>query len=97
MAEWTTQAADAIERVVGAVRDKTVRPAQTFARAVVHGLLTMFLVSSAAILLGIGAFRGLVILTGAAWAAYFIVGGIFVVAGTLCWVRRAPRPAKAAR
>jgi hypothetical protein len=90
--DWPTQAADAVERAVGTIRDKTVVPAQRATRAVVHGLLTAFFVFTAITLLVIGAFRGLVVLTGDVWLAYVICGGILVVAGALCWSLRVKRP-----
>ena len=37
MADWTTDAVDALEQAVGLVRDKTVVPAQNASRAVVSG------------------------------------------------------------
>ncbi len=57
MAEWTTQAADAIENAVSAVRDKTVVPARKATKAVVYGLLATFFVATASVLLIIGLFR----------------------------------------
>ncbi len=91
MDDWTTRAADAIESAVGAVRDRTVAPAQRATRAVVHGLLAGFFVATAVVLFVIGAFRGLVILTGEAWIAYMAAGGMLVVLGTFCWTRRTKR------
>ena len=95
--DWTTQAADAIEHAVTAVREKTVVPAQKATRAVVFGLLTMFFVATAVTLLIIGAFRGLVILTGEVWIAYLVVGGILVLAGALLWRLRLKRPSRQER
>ena len=88
MADWTTQAADAIEAAVDAVRERSVVPAQRATRAVVYGLLVAFFVLTALILLTIGVFRGLVILTGEAWIAHLSVGGMLVLAGGFCWSRR---------
>lgn len=88
MADWTTQAADAIEAAVQAVRERSVVPAQRATRAVVYGLLVAFFVTTALILLTLGAFRGLVILTGDAWIAHLAVGGMLVLAGGFCWSRR---------
>ena len=95
--DWTTQAADALEHAVAAVREKTVVPAQKATRAVVFGLLTIFFAGTAATLLVIGAFRGLVILTGEVWIAYLVVGGILVFAGALLWRLRLKRPSRAER
>jgi hypothetical protein len=90
--DWPKQAADTIERAVGAVRDKTVVPAQKATKAVVYGCLATFFIGTALTLLVIGAFRGLVILTGEVWAAYGICGGILVLAGVFCWSRREKAP-----
>jgi hypothetical protein len=89
MSDWTTEAVDNIEKVVGAVRDKTVTPAQNVTRAIVFGLLTTFFIATALTLLSIGAFRALVVyLPTGIWAPYLIGGGIFVAFGTFCWARR---------
>ena len=94
MADWTTQAADAIETAVATVRDRTVVPARKATKAVVFGLLATFFVVTALVMLVVGLFRLLVILTGEVWASYVILGGIFVIGGTFCWSKRAPRAAK---
>jgi hypothetical protein len=93
MSDWTTDAVDNIDKVVGAVRDKTVRPAQSATKAVVFGLLTTFFIAAALALFSIGAFRAVdVYLPAGVWATYLIFGGIFVLAGTFCWARRTKRP-----
>ena len=94
MADWTTDAVDTLERVIGVVRDKTVVPAQKATRAVVYGLLVAFLVVTALFMLALALFRGLVVATGDVWLAYLVLGGIFVIAGAFLWTRRAPRAAK---
>jgi|GEM_PF-494516 len=91
--DWPQQAADALEQVVGVVRDHTVAPAQRVTKAIVYGLLATFFVITALTILIIGIFRGLVVLTGDVWAAYLITGGIFVTAGALLWSRRS-KPAR---
>jgi hypothetical protein len=88
MADWTTQAADAIEAAVNAVRERSVVPAQRATRAVVYGLLVAFFVTTALVLFTVGAFRGLVLLTGDAWIAHLSVGGMLVLGGGFCWSRR---------
>jgi hypothetical protein len=93
MSDWTTEAADNVEKVVGTVRDKTVTPAQNLTKAVVFGLLTSFFIATALAVFSIGAFRVVdVYLPAGVWATYLIFGGIFVVAGAFCWARRT-RPA----
>jgi hypothetical protein len=89
MSDWTTQAADAIEKGVDLVRDKTVVPAQRGAKAVVYGFLAAFFVLTAAILLVILLFRVLNIGLPV-WASWLVLGGIFVAAGAFCWTRRTP-------
>ena len=91
MADWTTDAVDTLENVVGLVRDRTVVPAQTATKAVVFGLLVAFFVVTAVLMLAIALFRVLVVLTGEVWAAYVILGGIFVLAGAFVWRLRSPR------
>jgi drug/metabolite transporter (DMT)-like permease len=91
MADWTTDAVDTLENVVAAVRDKTVLPAQKATKAVVFGLLVAFFVLTAVLMLAIALFRVLVVLTGEVWAAYLILGGIFVLAGAFVWALRSPR------
>jgi hypothetical protein len=87
--DWTTDAADAIERAVGLVRDRTVEPAQAITRAVVYGLLAALIGLPAAILLLAGLFRLLVIAyQGEVWAAWLTLGGIFVAVGGFLWAKR---------
>jgi hypothetical protein len=91
VADWTTDAVDALEQAVGLVRDKTVVPAQNASRAVVSGLLVAFFVLVAAVFVAIALFRVLVVITGEVWLSYLILGGIFVLAGAFCWTLRSPR------
>lgn len=89
MSDWTTQAADAVEQAVVAVRDRTVVPAQRAARVVVYGLLTAFFGFIAFLLVAVLGFRVLNIVLPV-WASWLVLGGIFVAAGAFCWTRRAP-------
>ena len=98
--DWTVEAADRIESVVTAVRDKTVAPLTTAARGLVYGLLAGVLAIVLLVVLVIGTVRaGDVYLfdrhsqTGGphVWAVDLIVGGILVLAGLLLWSRRKPR------
>jgi hypothetical protein len=92
MSDWSTDAVDSIDKVVGAVRDKTVRPAQSVTKAIVFGLLTTFVVLTAIALFSIGAFRAVdVYVPTGVWATYLIFGGIFVLSGMFCWARRTKR------
>jgi hypothetical protein len=87
VSDWTTQAADAVEKGVVLVRDKTVVPAQQGVRYVVYGFLTAFFALTAFMLVTILGFRVLVIVVPV-WAAWLIIGGIFLIAGGFCWTRR---------
>jgi hypothetical protein len=89
--DWASQATDTIEQVVGLVRDRTVVPAKAASRAIVFGILTAFFLSVAVVLMVIAFFRGVFIITGRVWGAYFIVGGILILAGAFCWVMRTSR------
>jgi hypothetical protein len=88
VADWTTDAVDALDQAVSFVRDKTVVPAQKASRAVVFGLLVAFFVIVAVFMLAIALFRALVVIVGDVWLAYLILGGIFVIAGAFCWTLR---------
>ena len=82
--DWTVQAADGIERVVVAVRDKTSVPLTTVARAVVFGLLAAVMGLTTLIFLTIATVRALnAYLPGDVWAAYLLTGGIFTLVGAL--------------
>jgi hypothetical protein len=96
--DWPAQAADAIERAVGAVRDKTTGPAITAARGLVYGTFSLLVGSVVAVFIAISAVRALdVYLPDAAvgddhtWVAHALVGGIFTIVGMFMWSRRRPR------
>jgi hypothetical protein len=94
--DWTVDAVDRIEAVVEVVRDKTTVPITKVARVLVYGLVAGVLAAVAVILLVIGLFRLHVYLPfdqegQRVYAAYLVVGAIFVVAGMFLWRRRAPR------
>jgi hypothetical protein len=91
VSDLSAQAADAIEQLVTTVRERTVTPARAVAKGVVYGLLVVLLVLPAVVLAAIAAFRLLTYIPGGVWVAYLILGGIFVVAGGFCWLRRGAR------
>lgn len=90
--DWTVQAADTIERVVGGIRDKTSGRLVTVVRAIVFGLLA----ATMGLIIGVfGAIVALRVLTdyafrGEVWASYLLVGGIFVLFGAL-FLRKASK------
>jgi cell division protein FtsX len=87
---WPSTVADAIERVVGAIRARTTTPLIHVTRALVYGLLAAFLAITALVLFIIGATRGLQSVldlflsrSRAVYLSYLIVGGILCIAGWL--------------
>lgn len=81
--DWTVQAADTVERVVGAVRNRTTVPLTTIARVLVFGLLAALLGGATLVFLAIAAVRVVDVYTGDGdvWIAHGIIGGIFTLAG----------------
>ena len=80
--DWSVQAADSIERVVGAIRDKTSGPLTTVARALVFGLLAAVMGLTTLVFLTIAAVRVVnIVLPGEVWTAYLLIGGIFTAVG----------------
>jgi hypothetical protein len=91
MADWTTDAADVIDRSIALVRERTVVPAQSVSRVIVFGLLAALIAIPALLLALVGSFRGLVLIyQGEVWAAWLTLGGIFIVGGAFCWTKRNP-------
>ncbi len=91
MSDWTTDAADAIERSIalGARTDGRTGAGSHAGRRV--RLARRLILIPALVLVAIGAFRGLVLIyQGYVWAAWCTLGGIFVIAGVFCWSKRNP-------
>lgn len=93
--DWPAQAADAIEKAVQGVRDKTTGPAITAARWVVAGLFVLIAGTMALILLAIGLVRVLdaylpssVFGDQHVWAAHALVGTPLFVGGLVLLGRR---------
>jgi hypothetical protein len=102
--DWPAQAADTIERVVGSVRDKTAGPALKAARAVVYGLFAALVGLVVAVMLVVMAVRVLdnylpdaVFGEDHMWAAYLILGVVFLLSAAVLWPRRKPREDRVAR
>ena len=93
MPDLTTEAVDAIEKVVGAVRERTVVPANRATRWIVYGFLASFCVLAALVLLVLGTFRAanVYLAKDRTWAVWTVLGGIFVLAGSFLWLKRSPR------
>jgi hypothetical protein len=87
--DWADQAADTVVQVVDAVRAKTTGPVLTVARAIVYGLIGLFAVIVAVIVLTIALVRILdVYLPGEVWSAYLLLGVVFTLAGLFAWRKR---------
>lgn len=87
--DWPAQAAQAIERAVGNVRDKTTGPALTASRAVVYGTFAGIVGVAALVLLIVALVRFIdAYLPGGVWAAHLLLGVVLSVAGALTWSRR---------
>lgn len=87
MSTWTSQAADAIEKTVSTVRDRTVEPANKAAKALVYGVFAVCCVMTALLLLTIVMFRALNYAIPV-WASWMVLGGIFIIVGLFLWSRR---------
>ena len=94
--DWPAQIADTAVRVIEQIRDKTTRPAITVARAVVFGLVALFVGTVAGFLFLIGSIR-LVngYLPGKVWTTYLLFGAVFTLAGIGLFSRRKPRTGRA--
>ena len=98
--DWTVQAADTIESVVGSVRSKTADPLVTVARGLVYGLLAAIVGTMALVLVAVAAVRVLDVYLPwhpqdrRVWSADLIMGGVFVLAGMFLWSRRRRRTEK---
>jgi hypothetical protein len=93
-ADWPRQAADLIDRYVGAARDKATVPAIKVARALVYGTVVGFCAIAIAVL-GAIAFVRIVDKSipgdGNVWIAHLVVGLLFVFAGAIAWRFRTAR------
>lgn len=87
--DWPVQAADAVERVVGTIRDKTTVPLTTAARGIVFGLVAGVMGAAVVVLLAVGAVRAIdVYLPEDVWAAHLAVGMFFTLIGLVLWSKR---------
>ncbi|MDH3752748.1 MAG: hypothetical protein OEU32_02650 [Acidimicrobiia bacterium] len=91
--DWPLQATNRIVGTVDQVKLKTSGPAIGIARTAVYGIIAGILGIMALILLLILVVRGLNELFGdEVWITYFALGGLFSIAGAVCWWKR-PRKA----
>jgi hypothetical protein len=92
---WAADLADTVERVVGTVREKATTPVVHVARALVYGLLAVFIGITAVTVLLIGMTRGLQALLDIAltyersvYVSYLLMGGILSLLGLLVLRKR---------
>lgn len=94
---WATQAADFIVDVVAKVRDRTTKPLIYVARGLVFGLIAVFGGLTALVLSLIVFTRGLQAILEwpldhptAVWVSYLVLGGVFLLAGSIAMAKRQP-------
>jgi hypothetical protein len=92
---WSASAADTVVRVVGEIRDRTTRRVVLAARGLVFGLIAVFGGLAMLVLSVIASTRALQALLEwpldhptAVWVSYLVLGGIFLVAGSLAMAQR---------
>jgi hypothetical protein len=90
MDDWATQAADWVERGVGAIRDRTVGPAQQVVKFIVYGVLVAILALTAFVLFAVLLLRVLNLFLPD-WAAWLVLGVLFLAGGILAFAFRTPR------
>ena len=100
--DWTSQAADTVEAVVLAVKQKTTVPLTTIARAVVYGVVIATLGTAALVMLVIAAVRVLVVYVPVGtvhghrrvWIVDVTLGLLFTLAGLYAWSKRAAKESR---
>lgn len=88
--DFPRKAADLIDRVVGAVRDRTTKPLVALTRSIVFGSIVAVVAVALVVLVLIAVMRGVQELfelaiseRRAVWASYFVVGFSFILVGAL--------------
>lgn len=94
-AEWSVQAADTVVETIAKVRDKTTRPAQVAARALVYGIIVAVVGAVAAVLFMVALVRVLSYIPGDIWTVYAAIAVVFTLLGLFC-LKKANRPAPTA-
>ena len=90
-ADWAAQLVDSLDSFIASIRSKTADPIARIVRYLVFGVMAIGVSVVALLLVTIGAVRGLdKLIPGdhTIWAADLILGGIFLLAGSLAWRRR---------
>ena len=88
--EFPKKTVDFIDRVVGAVRDRTTKPVVAVTRGIVFGSIVVVVAVSLVVVALIALVRGaqevfelFLSERRAVWASYFAVGGSFILVGAL--------------
>ena len=97
--EFPKKTVDFIDRIVGAVRDRTTKPVVAVTRGIVFGSIVAVVAISLVVLALIAIMRGAQELfelflseRRAVWASYFVVGGSFMLIGALLMRARHSSP-----
>ena len=83
--DWAAQLTEKVGEVVDVIRDQTVGRVQKLVSAVIFAVLAFSIVILVTMMLVVGIVRLLnnEVFDQRVWASYFLIGGIFVVVGTL--------------
>jgi membrane protein DedA with SNARE-associated domain len=92
--DWATHLVDTFESAVGSVRAKTSEPATKFVKYAVFAVMASGLLLLLVAFLIIGLVRlADNYLPWGVWLAYFVIGSVFLLAGSWLWrKRRATQP-----
>lgn len=92
---WASDVTDTIVSTVDKVRERATTPIVMIARGLVFGLLSAFLGLFILAMLLIGGTRAVISILeapfdhdSAVWISYYVMGGLFLVAGTVCMMKR---------
>ena len=88
--EWPSKVAGSIEALVGTVQTRVVRPVLLVGRALVFGILVIFLALVMIILIGAGTVRLMdsYFFEHRVWLSYLVTGGFFSLVGIVLWFLR---------
>lgn len=95
---WASDVTDTIVSTVDKVRERTTTPIVMIARGLVFGLLSIFLGMFIVAMFLIGATRGVISILEApfdhdtaVWISYYVIGGVLLLAGSACMIKRQSR------